>query len=246
MNPVREEPTHNDAALDATWQEFLRSLVGSNGDQAAERKQERSKRREHEILRAALRIFARDGISRARIGEIASEAGMAISTLYEYFPSKEDLAYAIPTAHLKRFFAEYIEAVAEKTTARERLRLYLWLAADFARRNPDWARTLYLEIWPSVLVSETSVRHTINDYVRVILLLIRQGEVRGEWPAGPDPYETAAILNGSVNQTIITWLLYRQPKDLMKAIPSLIDRAMTILQPQPPAKTKAPPKATRR
>jgi hypothetical protein len=38
-----------------------------------------------------------------------------------------------------------------------------WLAADFARRNPEWARTLYLEIWPSVLVSETPVRHSIGS-----------------------------------------------------------------------------------
>lgn len=231
--------------LDQNWQSFLTSLTGIRPDQVAERKQERSKRRENEILRAALRVFARDGISRARIGEIASEAGMPISTIYEYFPSKEDLAYAIPTSHLKRFFAEYAEAVAGKTTSFERLRLYLWLAADFARRNPDWARMLYLEIWPSVLVSETPVRHTINDYVRVIVFLIRQGEANGEWPAGPSPYETASILNGSVNQMIITWLLYRKPRDLMKATSSLIDRAITILQPVASNKSRTRPKRTR-
>jgi AcrR family transcriptional regulator len=245
MNAVRDNSgTIDDVQLNRKWQSFLGTLLGVSPDQITERKQERSKRREHEILRAALRVFARDGISRARIGEIASEAGMAISTIYEYFPSKEDLAYAIPTSHLKRFFAEYAEMVAGKTTSLERLRLYLWLAADFARRNPDWARMLYLEIWPSVLVSETSVRHTINDYVRVIVFLIRQGEENGEWPAGPDPYETATILNGSVNQTIITWLLYRKPKDLMKAVSSLIDRAMIILQPAASMKIKTVSKRT--
>ena len=154
---------------------------------------------------------------------------MPVSSIYEYFPSKENLAYAVPTAHLARFYTEYGEAVADKHTSRERLRTYLWLAADFARRNPEWARTLYLEIWPSVLVSETAVRHSINDYVRVIIYLIRQGEMRGEWPAGSDPYETAAILNGSVNQVIITWLLYRKPRDLMKAIVSIVDRTMNAL-----------------
>jgi TetR/AcrR family transcriptional regulator, fatty acid metabolism regulator protein len=153
-----------------------------------------------------------------------------VSSVYEYYPSKEDLAYAVPTAHLARFYAEYANAVVKKKTAHERLRLYLWLAADFARRNPEWARTLYLEIWPSVLISESTVRHSIDDYVRIIVHLIRQGEARGEWPAESDPYETAAILNGSVNQVIITWLLYRKPRDLMKAIGSIVDRTMALLE----------------
>jgi AcrR family transcriptional regulator len=224
---------------DDGWEMLLTAIINGRSRDSRERKQDRSKRREQEILRAALRVFARDGISRARIGDIASEAGMPVSTIYEYFPSKEDLAYAVPTAHLARFYSEYAEAVADKTTSYERLRLYLWLAADFARRNPEWARTLYLEIWPSVLVSETTVRHSIDDYVRVIVFLIRQGEMRGEWPAGPDPYETAAILNGSVNQVIIIWLLYRKPRDLMKAIVSIIDRTMTLLG-ATPAETPRP------
>ena len=218
---------HHDG--DDDWGVFLQGILSRWNGSSGERKQDRSKRREQEILRAALRVFARDGISRARIGDIASEAGMPVSSVYEYFPSKEDLAYAVPSAHLAGFYAEYIEAVASKKTAHDRLRLYLWLAADFARRNPEWARTLYLEIWPSVLIGESAVRHSLDDYARIIVHLIRQGETRGEWPAGPDPYETAAILNGSVNQVIITWLLYRKPRDLMKATGSIVDRTMTLL-----------------
>jgi AcrR family transcriptional regulator len=224
--------------VDEGWKAYTAAMVAKWSKDDGDRKQARSKRREQEILRAALRVFARDGISRARIGDIASEAGMPVSSLYDYFPSKEDLAYAVPQEHLTRFFAEYAAASADKRTFRERLRLYLWLAADFARRNPEWARTLYLEIWPSVLVGETPVKDSIDDYVRIIVYLIRGGEANDEWAAGPSPYETAAILNGSVNQVIIVWLLYRKPRDLMKAISSVIDRAMSLLPPpdEPAAK----------
>jgi AcrR family transcriptional regulator len=227
------------------WKTYTAALVTKWSEDNGDRKQARSKRREQEILRAALRVFARDGISRARIGDIASEAGMPVSSLYDYFPSKEDLAYAVPQEHLTRFFAEYAEASADKKSFRERLRLYLWLAADFARRNPEWARTLYLEIWPSVLVSETPVRHSIDDYARVIVHLIREGEANGEWASGPDPYETAAILNGSVNQVIIVWLLYRKPRDLMKAIASVIERTMSLLEPADAGALKSPKRSRR-
>lgn len=213
------------------WEKFLDQIIKrTEATSDGERKQDRSKRRQQEILRAALRVFARDGISRARIGDIAAEAGMPVSTIYEYYASKEDLAYAVPASRLADFFREYAAAVRDKTSARERLRLYLSLAADFARRNPDWARVLYLEIWPSVLVTESALRQSFDDYVRIILYLIRQGEAEQEWAAGPDPYETAAILNGSVNQVIITALLYRRPRNLTAAGASIVDRTLEVLQ----------------
>lgn len=222
---------------------FIAAAADRCREETSERKQDRSKRREQEILRAAIRVFARDGISRARIGDVAAEAGMPVSSIYEYYQSKEDLAYAVPASHLGRFFSEYAEAAIEKKTSGARLRFYLWLAADFARRNPEWARMLYLEIWPSVMIGETPVRKALDDYVRVIVYLLRQGAADGEWAAERNPYETAAILTGSVNQLIITWLLYRKPSNLMKAVDSMIDRIMTLLptvDAKPPKARKAP------
>jgi AcrR family transcriptional regulator len=46
-------------------------------------KQDRSRRTEQQILSAALRVFARGGISRSRIADIAAEAGISTSTFYE-------------------------------------------------------------------------------------------------------------------------------------------------------------------
>jgi AcrR family transcriptional regulator len=228
------------------WNTFLADLLAKSSGDSRDRKQERSRRREQEILRAAIRVFARDGISRARIGDIASEAGMPVSSLYDYFPSKEELAYGVPKEHLGRFFAEFSDAVRDKRTFRERLRLYLWLAADFARRNPEWARTLYLEIWPSVLITESPVRHSIDEYVRVIVHMIREGAANKEWAPESNPYDVAAILNGSVNQIIIVWLLYRKPRDLMKGISSVVDRAMTVLVPFADASAAKPVRASSR
>jgi AcrR family transcriptional regulator len=228
----------------SAWVSFLASLAEEGREDLGRRKQDRSKRREQEILRASLRVFAREGISRARIGDIAAEAGMPVSSIYEYFPSKEELAYAIPVFHLARFYEEYREAVAALATSRERLRTFLHLTADFARRNPEWARTFYLEIWPSVMVGESSVRHSIDNYARVIIRLLRDGKRDGEWSCN-DVYQAAAILNGSVNQVLTTWLLYRKPRDLMKAISAMIDQVMGLLLPALPVAPSAKSRARR-
>ncbi len=211
------------------WAQLL-DLIVSRPRRGGDRKQDRSKRTEQQILNAALRVFARDGISRSRIADIAAEAGISTSTLYEYYKSKEDLAYEVPSAYLTAFFAEYRDAVANTPGAADRIELYLSMSADYAREHADWARLLYLEIWPSVFVRETEVRHSVDDFSRVLIFLVRQGAADGEWSAAHDPYETAAILIGGLNQLIITWLLYRRPKNLTKAGQDIVSRTLAMIR----------------
>ncbi|MDB5510907.1 MAG: TetR family transcriptional regulator [Enterovirga sp.] len=222
----------------ASWDDLLDDLAQRWRQDNPERKQDRSRRREAEILQAALRVFAKQGIARARISDVAAEAGMPVSSIYEYHASKEDLAYAVPVAQLGQFFVEFAERAREAATIRERLSLYLWLSADFARRNPDWARTLYLEVWPSVLVAEARVRKGLDEYANLIVGLVRAGESAGEWQPGPDHYETATILVGSINQLIITWLMYRRPRNVSRSATSLVDRLLETLLPAPAARPR--------
>lgn len=53
--------------------------------------------RRHEILEAALRVFAEKGYSAATNAEIAREAGVTAAALYYYFPSKADMFKAAIT-----------------------------------------------------------------------------------------------------------------------------------------------------
>lgn len=211
-----------------SWEELL-DLIAGRPKRSPERKQDRGKRTKQKILNAALRVFARDGISRSRIADIAAEAGISTSSLYEYYKSKEDLAYEVPSSHLASFFESYREAVVDTTAARDRLMLYFSMSTDFAREHAEWARLLYLELWPSVFVGETDLRHSIDDFSRIVVYLIKQGEAEGEWSAGRNAYETAAIIVGGVNQIIITWLMYRQPRNLTKAGTEIAERILDML-----------------
>jgi AcrR family transcriptional regulator len=51
--------------------------------------------RERRILDAALKIFSEKGFVGASMDEIASEAGISKPTLYQYFPSKDELFTAM-------------------------------------------------------------------------------------------------------------------------------------------------------
>ena len=212
-----------------SWEAFL-AEIADRPRRGTERKQDRSRRTERQILNGALRIFARDGISRSKIADIAAEAGISTSTFYEYYKSKEELAYDVPMVYLADFFQLYRDACANTTTARERLLLYLTTSADYAREHAEWARLLYLEIWPSVFVTKTEMRHSIDDYAKVVRILVEDGKSEGWVAPDKSAYETAAFIMGGLNQLIITWLLYRKPRNLTKAGSDIADRVIALLE----------------
>ncbi|HLU72312.1 MAG TPA: TetR family transcriptional regulator [Nonomuraea sp.] len=55
------------------------------------------------ILRAAARIGAERGLERVQMHEVAKEAGVAIATLYRYFPSKTHLFTAVLAERIDGF-----------------------------------------------------------------------------------------------------------------------------------------------
>ncbi|MGB3864256.1 MAG: TetR/AcrR family transcriptional regulator [Xanthobacteraceae bacterium] len=213
------------------WRQVLDAAINRFEEENAERRQDRSRQREEEIISAAIRVFARLGVAKTRISDIAAEAGVPAPSLYGYYESKEELAYAIPIKRQVQFFAEYARQSEKFDTVHCLLYHFLWLTADFARRHPDWAGVLYLEVWPSVLIKEARVRSVVDDYARIVVGLIRDGSDRGEWPEDPDPYQTATIFIGALSQLIITWLLYREPRDLLRSVKPMLERLMTLLNP---------------
>ncbi len=59
--------------------------------------------RKHDILAAAVKVFARAGLEKGKIVDIAKEAGIGKSTVYEYFASKDEIFLAI----FNGFFQEF-------------------------------------------------------------------------------------------------------------------------------------------
>ncbi|WP_432920741.1 TetR family transcriptional regulator [Microbispora sp. CA-135349] len=55
------------------------------------------------ILRAAARLGSEKGLERVQMHEVAKEAGVAIATLYRYFPSKIHLFTAVMAEQIDRF-----------------------------------------------------------------------------------------------------------------------------------------------
>lgn len=69
--------------------------------QPAEPVSEEQKDRYRRILRAASKLGAEHGLERMQMNDVAKEAGVAIATLYRYFPSKTDLFVGVLHAQIQ-------------------------------------------------------------------------------------------------------------------------------------------------
>lgn len=69
--------------------------------------QERSRRRFEAILDAAADLFAAEGIEAVRMEAIAARAGTSIGSLYQYFPDKQAVFFALAERVLERSRAAF-------------------------------------------------------------------------------------------------------------------------------------------
>jgi AcrR family transcriptional regulator len=76
-------------------------------------RQERSQETYDAIVEAAAQLFERDGYTGATTNHIAERAGVSIGSLYQYFPNKDALLYAIGEQHIQHLLAELAGVVEE-------------------------------------------------------------------------------------------------------------------------------------
>ena len=71
------------------------------------------------ILRAASELGAREGLASVQMHDVAKEAGVAIATLYRYFPSKPYLFMAVLEWHIEQYLGshEHLAAADENMDA---------------------------------------------------------------------------------------------------------------------------------
>lgn len=89
----------------------------------------------HRILAAARKRFEQFGYRRTSIAEIARDAGIAVGTVYRYFPTKEAVFLAVAEETIDAWLATARRTLSTPGTAVERLARLGMVSIEFNRRS---------------------------------------------------------------------------------------------------------------
>lgn len=187
-------------------------------------KQQRSRDRRQRIIAAATKLFAKHGIDRTSLTEIARTAELPLSSLYDYFKDKQALVLQVPEENFAALYAK-TEPLLRKEDADivERLRIIYLSNFEYISENPDWGRVFFLEIWPSVVAAEPPIRQSVDRYAQRYVHLIRQAIEAGAYRKDLDPYLAMSLLMGGMCHLTAVWLLYGRKYDLVGKGEELFD-----------------------
>jgi TetR/AcrR family fatty acid metabolism transcriptional regulator len=138
-----------------------------------------------QIIQAATKVFARDGLDKGRIDDIAREAGIGKGTVYEYFRSKEELFDALVEGVIQQSIQIMDSVLLGEGSPRDRLERFLHDMLDVMAQYDDEI-ILMTEIWAqgargqwhgggSALVE---MYHQLHEKVKAIL---KEGIDAGEF-----------------------------------------------------------------
>jgi len=99
------------------------------------------------ILDAARELFVEEGYQNVSIRKIAERIEYSPAAIYGYFPSKDDIFFALAEEGF-RLLAEPDESAADRLQALnpiDRLRETFWRIYDFSRRHPQYFSLMFID-----------------------------------------------------------------------------------------------------
>src|SRR2546428_2472128 len=98
------------------------------------------------ILRAATRVFARNGYFNSKVADIARAAGVADGTVYLYFKSKEEILHSIFDRSVDEAIADARKRLTKLDDPREKLRHIALLHLERLGADRDMADGFQVEL----------------------------------------------------------------------------------------------------
>src|SRR5881394_319388 len=152
------------------------------------------------ILRAATRVFARNGYFNSKVADIAREAGVADGTVYLYFKSKEEILHSIFDRSMEEAISEGRKQIENITDPREKLRRIALLHLERLGSDRDLAVVFQVELRGSTKFMEEFSAAGFAEYLSVIRSTIEEGQQAGVFRRELNAKVAAKVLFGALDE----------------------------------------------
>jgi AcrR family transcriptional regulator len=164
---------------------------------ARKRRRLPAEERRKQILKSAMRVFARSNYRAAKVADIAAEAGISEALLYKFFDSKKAIFLEILQHMSERVLFSWQEEVDREEDALQALRN---MGATYYRRMMKHPEELRVQFQAISEIAEKEIaerlRQDHQNYVRFITKVIRKGIRQGSVRKGLDVDMLGFLFNG--------------------------------------------------
>lgn len=166
------------------------------------------------ILRAAIKVFARNGYFSSKVSDIAGEAGIADGTVYLYFKSKEEILHSVFDRAMEEFIGEGKREIAAFEKADEKLRRIARLHLEKLGADRDLAIVFQVELRGSTKFMQEFSAAGFAEYLDIIRRTIAEGQQQGVFRKDLNPIICAKILFGALDEMVTNWILSKNHYEL--------------------------------
>jgi len=168
------------------------------------------------IIEAAIEVFSKDTFQNSSISEIAQRANVAEGTIYQYFRNKEDLFFSIPVEKTREFCKELELHLQGITGTFNKIRKIIWYYLYFFKTNPEYARTLMLEMRVSKSFVKSKTYNSLRNFTDKVFAIIKEGQEEGIIRKDVNIYIVRQLILGILEHMVTRWLLKGEKYDLME------------------------------
>jgi len=186
-------------------------------------KKSKSNGKYHQILEAAIKVFAEQGFHQATISQIAREAGVADGTIYLYFKNKGDIMVNFFGYKTKQVFGRFREEVDKADNARDKLRLLIKRHLEEFQRDRSMAILYQTETRRFSRMCEEQIREMSKMYLDLVSEIVERGQDEGLMRKDLYMGLVKRFIIGAIDEVINTWLHSGGSYDLVSMADPLVD-----------------------
>jgi len=162
------------------------------------------------ILRAATRVFARNGYFNSKVADIARAAGVADGTVYLYFKSKEEILHSIFDQNMAEAIAADRKLIDKLRDPREKLRRIATLHLERLGADRDLAVVFQVELRGSTKFMEEFSAAGFAEYLGLLRAIFEEGQRTGVFRKELNAKVAAKIFFGALDEMATNWIISKR------------------------------------
>ena len=193
--------------------------------------------KKQEILKAAVRIFAQNGVVKTKMADIAEAAGIGKGTIYEYFRSKEDI-FAETYSHLFQDTENKIAEVLESSIPpEEKLRNFMRVTIEeFLVKDGGEFAGIMMSFWSEGIRNNNErimqiidLKKVYSEFRGIIAVILEEGIKKGKFRK-VDTYITASVIIGALDGILLQYVMDKNVFSPEQATGALLDSFLNGLK----------------